>query len=78
MKQTFVGIGFTNEAATKLINIGYKNFTHVHFLEIKAICSTLRKPGGLVENTAVPGTMMSNLGTIVSPMARRNPTLVTF
>jgi uncharacterized membrane protein YgcG len=81
MKQTFINIGFTDDAALKLINIGYKNFTDVSFLddtEIKAICSTLRKPGGLVENPTTPGAMMPDPGTSVSPMAERNLTLLTF
>jgi hypothetical protein len=81
MNDIFVTIGFTAPAAVKLINIGYKNFSGVRFLDdtkIKSICSGLRKPGGTIPNPATPGTIMPDPGIYVSSLAERNLMLLTF
>jgi hypothetical protein len=61
--------------------MGYDNLGAIRSLEdteIKSICSALRKPGGLVPNSANAGTFMPDPGTNVSPMAERNLMLLAF
>jgi hypothetical protein len=81
IENLFATLNFSPDAATKLVQMGYDSFGTIRSLEdaeIESICSTLRKPGGIVPNPANAGTFMPDPGTNVSPMAERNLNLLAF